>query len=240
MKRDSQRIPAAVFVLLLLAFGCSASENRLDLAERMAAQENPADDDARISELKGLIRSSESQVERTIEAVRDKGTYWRLLGLKYMDFQMWGEALNALNEAVAIYPDMASLHYDRGLCASQMAMAANTTDERLEYLSMAAADYERSLDIDPRRTDAMYALSVILVFELNRPFEALPLLREYLTIERSDVPARFLLARVHLLEGRPGEAMALYGEITRLVPGTADAAKADEFYARAAGGDYGS
>ena len=99
-KLTSGAISAGAFTgrfIILVAFGgvlllssCGESRNRTDLAARMAAEEGKAEDDQRIAELKADIRGSEKLVEKTIEAVRDEGTYWRLLGMKYMDYRMWG------------------------------------------------------------------------------------------------------------------------------------------------------
>ena len=225
-------------VVLSLLFSCGSAANTGELAERIAAEDGRADDDERIAELKAEIRDVDKQVEKTIESVKRKGTYWRLLGLKYMDHQMWGEGLNAFDEAAKIYPEHAVLQYDRALCAGQMALASVNIEERNRYLSESEAGYRRSLALDPRYSPAMYALSVLLVFELDRPGEAVVLLEDYLDIERSDVPGRFLLVRSYLAVGRPSQAMELYDEITRIAKNPADAAKAEELYARTAGGDY--
>ena len=226
------------FVVLSLFISCGSSANTGELAERMAAEDGRTDDDNRIAELKAEIRDVDKQVEKTIESVKRKGTYWRLLGLKYMDHQMWGEGLKAFDEAVEIYPDHAVLQYNRGLCAGQMALASVKSEERNRYLQVSEAGYRRSLALDPRYSPAMYALSVLLVFELDRPEEAVVLLEDYLDIERSDVPGRFLLARSYLAVGRPSQALELYDEITQIAKDPADAAKAEDLYARTAGGDY--
>ena len=86
----------------------------------------------------------------------------------------------------------------------------------------------------------MYALAALLVFEMNRPREAAPLLENFLEIERSDINARFLLARVYLEAGMKGEALNLYDEIIRIAGNTSDVSKAEDLYNRVAGGNYES
>ncbi|MCK5250139.1 MAG: hypothetical protein KAJ98_09270, partial [Spirochaetaceae bacterium] len=100
--------------------------------------------------------------------------------------------------------------------------------------------YRRALTLDPRYTPAMYALAALLVFELDRSPEAGPLLEDFLKIERSDVNARFLLARVYLEAGMTGDALDLYDEIIRLAKDQTDVIKAEDLYNRVSGGDYGS
>ncbi|MCK5737449.1 MAG: tetratricopeptide repeat protein, partial [Spirochaetaceae bacterium] len=193
-------------------------------------------DDERISELKADIRGVEKQVEKTIEAVRDKGTYWRLLGIKYMDYKMWDDALDAFDQAVEIYPENASLLYNRALSASQMALSVDTPELRSSYISRAEKGYVRAISVNPRFTPSLYALSVLLVFELDRPLEAAPLLEDYLKIERSNINGRFLLARVYLEAGRKSEALNLYDEIIEIARDKTDVLKAEELYNRVAGG----
>jgi len=244
-RRYFRTLPGVLPVVLIGAAltvlaSCGEAANRRNLAERMAAEEGRGDDDERIAELRAEIRMVDAQVERTLDAVRQKGTYWRLLGLKYMDFQMWGEAMKAFDEAVAIEPERAVLLYNRGLCAGQMALSADTPETRASYIDRAEFGYRRSLEVDPRYTASMYALAVVLAFERNDPVEASGLLERYLGIERSDVPARFLLARCYLDMGRAGDALALYDQIIDLARDEADAARARDLANRVAGGDYGS
>jgi len=225
-------------VIVSLAFlsSCGDVKNRHALAQRMAENEGQAENDERIAELKADIRGVDRQVEKTIEAVKDRGTYWRLLGLKYMDYRMWGEALSAFDEAVAVYPDNAALLYNRALSAGQMALSADTEEMKTANFNRAEIGYRRAIEVDPRYTPSLYALSVLLVFELDRSLEAAPFLQDYLKIERSNINGRFLLARVYLEAGMKSEALELYDEIIELARNKTDALKAEELYNRVAGG----
>jgi tetratricopeptide (TPR) repeat protein len=198
----------AVLISFFLLSSCGNIRNRNDLAGRMAELEGLEDGDSRIKELKNEIRTVDKQVENTIEPVRKKGTYWKLLGLKYMDHRMWGEASSAFQEAIAITPDYAVLHYNHGLCDGQLSLSAAGPQEREDLINRSEASYRRAIALDPRYTPAMYALATLLVFELNRPLEAGPVLEDFLDIERGNINGRFLLARVYLDAGRPADALA--------------------------------
>lgn len=230
----------AVFISILTLSSCEVNRNRNDLANRMASVEGRAEDNSRINELKKEIRAVDKQVEDTIESVRKKGTYWKLLGLKYMDYKMWGEASKAFQESIAITPDHAILHYNSGLCYGQLALSVSGTGEREELFKRSESSYRRALAIDPRSTPSMYALAVLLVFEMNRPMEAVPLLEKFLEIQRGDVNGRFLLARIYLEAGRPSEALELYDEIISTAKNPADVRKAEDLFQQVTGGDYGS
>ena len=231
-------VPALLPLIFLLfpAASCGAVRSRRKLAVRIAEMDGAAEDDNRIAELRGQIRAVERDVERTLESVREKGTYWRLLGMKYMDYRMWGEACKALDEAVSIYPNNAGLLYNRSLSSAQSALGAADPEERRSLIEAAEAGYRRALHVDPRYTPAMYALAVILIFENQSPAEAADYLEEYLKIERSDISARFLLARAYLSGGRDGDALRLYDQIIRLSADEAEKTKAEELYRRTAEG----
>jgi len=205
----------------------------------MADEENQALDKRRISELKSEIRRVEREVEKTIESVRDKGVYWRLLGLKYMDYKMWGEAVSAFDEAISVYPEYAFLLYNRALSIAQLSLSADTEEQKRAYLLRAEQGYRRAISIDPRHTPAMYALAILLVFELESPLEAQGLLEDYLKIERSDIKARFLLARVYAELGDKGGALRLYGEIGDIAGNEDDISRANELRRLVESGEYG-
>lgn len=225
---------------LLFLTSCGEMRNRTELARRMAAEEGRGSSDERIAELKAQIREVDAQVEKTLEGVRNKAAYWRLLGLKYMDYSMWGQGMDAFGEAIGITPDHAVLHYNLGLCAGQLSLSALGPDEKTVLLETAEASHRRSLEIDDRYTPAMYALSVLLVFELERAAEAIPFLENFLSIERSDINARFVLARAYLETGRVNDALDTYDEISSSKSaGPEDVQKADDLYNRVLGGDYG-
>lgn len=233
-----QRVAPVLCLFSLLLASCKLIQTRNELANRMGAEEGQAGNRERISELKSDIRRAESQVEKTIESVREKGTYWRLLGLKYMDYGMWGEAAAAFDEVVKIYPEHAFPLYNRALSLGQLSLSADTQEQRMAYLLRAEQGYRRAISIDPRFTPAMYALAVLLVFEFDNMLEARNLLENYLEIERSDINARFLLAQVHIEFGDDKEALSLYGEIREIAKNEDDINKADELYRLVERGDY--
>lgn len=226
-------------LLSLVLNSCGQYSDYQELAGRIAELEGEAGNDSRIRELHRSIRRVDGQVAETLENVKDKGMYWRLLGLKYMDYKMWQKAIDAFDEALIIFPEYVALIYNRALCASQMALAATTASSRTDYLRQAENGQRRAISIDARYTPALYALAVILVFEKNDYLEAAALLEDYLRIERSDIPARFLLARAYLEILRIDEAQQLYAYIIKNADGE-DRAKAQELLRRISGGDYGS
>ena len=228
-----------LLALSLLLTSCGQKENRNELAERLAQQDGLEPDEAQIQEWKKRLREIDDDVEDTLEKVQDKSGYWRLLGLKYMDHKMWGQAFSAFEEAVALEPERASLLYQRSLSLSQLALSESSELERQRLFEEAEFGYRRALNVDSRHTPSMYALAALLVFELDRPREAGVILEDYLRIERSHIGARFLLAQVRLIEGRPDAALDLYEEISSIAPGTQEEQQARELANQVLSGAYG-
>ncbi len=219
---------------------CARKENRDELVRRMAELDGNEEDAESVRSLKSDMRKVDSAVEKTISLVRDLGTYWRLLGLKYMDYQMWGKAIEAFDEAIDIEPNRAVLLYKRALCSGQMALSIVDSAVRKDFIAQAETGYRRVLAISPRYSPAMYALAVLLVYEFGGFQEAAELLENYLRIERSDVKARFLLARAYTENGQIADALDVYGEIDRIAGAEEDRQKAKDLFRRVSEGNYGS
>ncbi len=222
------------FLILLITglVSCSKNDNRTALAQRLIALEGSLEEPERIRELKSRIRAVDSEVEKTIELIEDQATYWRLLGLKYMDYKMWGKAAEAFDEALQLTPDHAVLLYRKALCIGQYSLSIADEESKKKYMEEVRNGYQRVLSIDPRYSPAMYALAVIYVFETGEYLKAAELLNNLLKIERSDIQARFLLARSLMEIGKTVDALDVYSDIVRNAERDSDRRKAEDLYKR--------
>ena len=96
------------------------------------------------------------------------------MGVVLLDMQRYDEAIDAMKQAVALEPDSPQAP---GLYAS-MGKAARRTGR----IEMAAGYYERALQSDPRRTDALLGLAMVR-FRQQRYDEARPLLQTIIESE---------------------------------------------------------
>ncbi|MEW5817156.1 MAG: tetratricopeptide repeat protein, partial [Spirochaetota bacterium] len=130
--------------------------------------------------------------------------------LSYMDKQMYGEALDSLTKAIEIYPENQILFYLAGGCSARKAKSLIDETEKMNYFSLAEKYYKRALFLEPKYVDALLGLAVIYAIEYNIPEEAEPLLKTILSVEKNNLQAMSLLARVYFQQGRYEDSLDLY------------------------------
>lgn len=210
--------------------------------EPLAALEpGGAPTNAAIEELKQGIARYQAEVERKVSAARNLGVYWKMLALKYVDNGMYGLALDALDEAVAIYPENPILFQYMGISAARAAKGlVADAPERARLLARSEAAYRRAIFLEPGYVNALYGLAVLLALELDRPSEAEPLLAEVLAREPKNVDALFLLGRIAYAEGRYEDAVDSFERILATRPPQRIAEQAEANARRAKEALYGS
>jgi len=174
-----------------------------------------------IEELRAAIRTYERRLEKHVADASKTAIYWKLLSSRLMDRGLHGEALEALERAIYYSPEDPVLHCYTGISAGIMAKSIHMfpgrdNRERENYFAIAERAYRRAIELDGRYLRSLYGLSVLYVFELNRPEDAIPYLRRYLEISRNDVDAMFVLARAHFMTRDFQAALDIYDRIITL------------------------
>lgn len=210
-----------VFVLLAVCVcfsftGCNNSSKQI---KRMQQVEEGVSEPTTVEEIREAIEKYDARIEDIVLATQQTGVWWKLLGTRYLDSQMYGQALDAFQKAVTFYPANQNLYYYIGVCAGYLAESAldyeatGDVSEHDRYLNLAESAYLRALEIEPRYVRALYGLSVIYVFEMNRSKDAIPYLKSLLTIEKKHVEAMFVLARAYYSTAQYQKASDLYDQI---------------------------
>ncbi len=213
----------AVIILLVVfsAGGLSACRRDVDRRlEDLVSMEDPAYtgrqiDDDRVVELRRDIERYERRIEEMVNAYEQVSVFQRMLASAFIEREMYGPALEALERAVFIAPENPILSYLAGVAAGRSARSALEPAESDRLTAASERYYRRAIELDPGYVDALYGLSVLYLFELDRPTDALPLLARILERSRDHVEARFLLARAYVMTGRVEEAAEVYDEIAR-------------------------
>lgn len=200
---------------LALAASC-ANKGDSVYVEGLSATQSARDTEGgkSIEDLTRGIQAYKKEVERTIKATEGLGTYYRLLGVEYMNRQMYGEAMASFEQAMRIYPENEQLTYWAGVCAARMAKA-QVDDEagRVGLNTLAEKYYLRTLFLYADHRPALFGLAVVYSMETGRPAEAVPLLERYLAKDSSNVEVMTLLARTHVALANYQEAVELYNRV---------------------------
>jgi tetratricopeptide (TPR) repeat protein len=175
-------------------------------------------------ELQAAIKKYEVRVEDVMQAQMQIGIWYKLLATRYLDNRMYNEALKTFQKAIEFYPDNSNLYYYVGVCAGYMSQSAldynatGQTAEKFNYLKLAESAYLRAINIEPRFVRALYALSVLYVFELDESEKAVPLLEKLLTIDTKHIDAMFVLARAYYSVYDFEKAVDMYDKIIAIAP----------------------
>jgi tetratricopeptide (TPR) repeat protein len=216
-------IGIAVLALIALLLGriviYQRDKVRNDLAVRIAETGGGASPET-IEGLRSAIAVYEAKIEQHIRDAAQAGVYWKILATRLQDRGLHNEALKALERTIYYTPEEAAPYYLTGVSAAIVAKSfldfAGEDASREHYFALAESAYLRAIELDDRYTRPRYGLSVLYLFELDRPDEAVPHLLRYLEIQTRDVDAMFLLARAYYMTERYEEALALYDRIIGL------------------------
>lgn len=211
-------LPILCAGLLAALVGCAGDDPMVDrmveLEDTMFVGQEIGDE--RIQEIEREVRRYRERVDQQVQANGQLMIYYRMLGIRLLEREMYGPARQALEQALEITPANAQLHAYYAAAAAQSAKGSYDSAERSRLFRVAEQAYERALELDPNMRQALYGLAVLLVFELERPADALPHLDRLLEGQRQHIDGRFLRAYAHVALGNQQEAVADYDAIIDL------------------------
>ena len=205
-------IPATVAVLVVLLFSSCGLGTNAKTIKRMQALEEGVSSPTTEAELK-------ARVEDMVQANQQIGIWYKMLGSRYLDNQMYGEALEAFRKATTYYPANPNLYYYVAVCAGYMAnqaldyAATGSTAQKFNYLKLAESAYLQALKLDDKYARALYGIGVLYVFELDEPGKAIPYLETLAEIEKKNVDGLFLLANAYYQTYEYERAVEIYDRI---------------------------
>ncbi|MBQ9494423.1 MAG: tetratricopeptide repeat protein [Treponema sp.] len=215
MKKILSKIAFTLFYAVIFA-SCSVPKNSVRNLQRM---EEGVSNPTTIEEYKAAIAKYERRVADIETANEQIGIWYKILGSRYIDKNMYGEALKCYQKAIEYYPQNQNLYYYVGLCSGYMAKSAldydatGNFDKRHNYLRLSEAAYLRAIAIDPRYVYALYGLGSLYVFEFDESAKAIPYLETLLTINTGHVNAKMLLANAYYRTADFQKAADMYDNI---------------------------
>jgi len=221
-----------IFILVLLGFtSCGVSNKSILRHQKM---EEGVSNPTTIEELKDAIGKYKDRVADIQLANSQIGIWYKILGTRYLDTKMYGEALKCFQEALKYYPDNQNLYYYVGVCAGYMSHAAmdfggsGSTEVKYNYLKLAEEAYTRAITIEDRYVRALYGLGVLYVFELDEPQKAIPHLEKALSIDTKNIDAMFVLARAYYSSYEFDKSADMYDKIINTTKSAETRATAEE------------
>ena len=203
--------------VLFLLVSCGGVSNKTII--RHQKMEEGVDSPTSIEELKDAIKKYQERVADVQLAQSQIGIWYKILGTRYLDNKMYGEALKAFQEALTYYPDNQNLYYYVGVCAGYMSHAAldynasGNNEVKYNYLKLAEEAYLRAIAIEDRYVRALYGLGVLYVFELDEPEKAIPYLEIAISIDTKNLDTMFVLARAYYSSYEFDKSIAMYDKI---------------------------
>lgn len=209
-------------VVATLAFSLvfvSCGGTNVKTIKRMQALEEGVSSPTTEAELKNAIQKYQARVEDVVQANQQIGVWYKMLGSRYLDSQMYGEALEAFRMATTYYPANQNLYYYVGVCAGYMANqsldygATGSTSQKYNYLKLSEEAYLEAIKLDPKYARALYGIGVLYLFELDEPSKAIPYLETLAEIEKRNVDGLFLLANAYYQTFEFDKAVEVYDRI---------------------------
>jgi tetratricopeptide (TPR) repeat protein len=210
-------VAAAIFA----GTSISKARARSDEAGRIADISNSKNAQT-IDDLKKTIAQYDKQLDSFIKASGKTGTYWKILATRLQDKGQYGEALDALENAIKYNPEDAALFYMTGVSAATMAKSdlnfpGKAGTSREEYFRVSEQGYLRAIELKNDYDKPLYGIGVLYVFELNKAEEAIPYLQRYCDLNARNPEGRadgmFVLARAYFITGDYTSAINEYNAI---------------------------
>jgi len=217
MKSQKTMIFAGLLIsALFLSMACKNNVFARRLQDMEMGVKNPSS----IEELQSAIQKYQGKINEILIMEQKIGIWYKVLGRRYMDKKMYKKALEAFQSALEYFPENQHVFYQIGVCAA--VLAKSTLDypgmsdaERQAYFDLSVSAYKRAVELDPTYTRAVYALSVLYVFELNRPADAIAIMEPLAAREKKPLDSLFILGRAYYMTGQYEKAIAMYDRIIK-------------------------
>lgn len=229
-----KKLGSFIGLILALVFLFSSCGPSVKSVKRLQFMEERVSSPNTIAELEDAVKKFEKRVLDISEANSQIGIWYKMIATRYLDKQMYNEALKALEKAVVYYPANQNLYYYIGVSAGFMAKASldfsatGNLEQAKHYLLLSESGYKRAIELEPGYVRSLYGLAVLYLFDLDKAQEAIPLLQKVLSIETKHYDAMFLLARAYYMNYEFEKALDVYDKIIALSPSDTRVKEAEE------------
>ena len=159
-------IISILFAISLISCGKSTPT-----IKRLQKIEEGVDNPTSVEELKSAIKKFEDRAKDLVLTQEQIGIWYKILGSRYIEDKMYGEALKSYQKALEYYPSNQNLYYWVGVCAGLMAKesldftASGNREVSLNYIDLAESAYKRAIELDSRYERAWYGLGSLYSYK---------------------------------------------------------------------------
>lgn len=202
-----------VFAAIVVFSSCDAPFSR----DKQSFKTFESDADERIAQYQNKIKKNRNEFQQAIQAAGRIARFNKLLAIQYMEVGMFGLALDSLQEALLVEPQNEVLFYLSGIAAMRLAKIYPVTDgEYGRLIGYAEHALQQSLELSSDYADALFALSMLYVFDKGESHLALPLLERLRSIGPSNPHTHALIGRVQMEYDDFAEAAQSYQRAAEL------------------------
>ncbi len=199
-----------------------------DPLDSLAQRAHDIESDVSVKQLKKDIEKQTKILNSALLSSQNLGRTYYLLGLKFLDYQMYGQAMQYFQQALEYYPEKPELFYNIGVAAGWMSDAQAEPGKRKQYLDQARFNLERALKLMPNYATALLALAVLYSYSFNMPYEAKALIKRYKEIEVPSTTSLFVEAHIAAQTMDEHTAIEIYTDLSSTANTPEERAKAAE------------
>jgi len=224
MKKTVRVLGIGLLLFVLQGF-LSCSGTNYKSIKRLQRIEEGVSNPTTKEELLEAIEKYDARAMDLVSAQAQEGVWYKILGTRYLDEQMYGKAMESFQTALLYYPDNANLYYYVGICAGFLAnsqldysgsgdFSANL--KKQSYLDLSEQAFLQALSINPKYYRAMYSIGVLYTFDRGEPEKAIPHLETFLSFQKKDTDGMFVLACAYYVDHQFEKAISLYDKIIEI------------------------
>lgn len=165
--------------------------------------------DKKIADLTDTIKTLEAEKVKDIKTTDRLAGAYNQLGIIYLDKRLWDQAIVSFQRCIKLGYNSAAINYSLGLAYANRGNDTGTKDD----IDKGEKYYQRAIELQNNYSDAKYALSLLYFFKMDKKDDAIMLLTEVVSSDRTYYKARFALARFLYETEKPDKALNVYEEL---------------------------
>lgn len=201
-----------IFILSILFLACDSEIKRqYKKTKRLSAS-------VKIEDWEKAIKQYEEIINIQVNARENQLYIYRKLGQKHMQLSHWNDALNNFKKAAEIISTEGVIHYQLGICYSQLSRAENDENKKMDLIRSAEKEYKLAISLDSKLVDPYFGLGIIYFYVYKDYFKGIEYMAEVINREPRNIDAFFSLARFYYEIGESGKAIEFYKALLSIIP----------------------